>query len=238
MSKLFAAKLLAAWGALIVLLPAPAFAQNEIVVTGSRVRGNDGPEQTAGIGIRRRADFAVQRVTVYGDARDKETRHKEIFDTVRAAIQLGEKRGVQLSYGEAIIQPLTLANYADKLKLAKDDSRDDAEQVEFLIKTPLSDGNALAAIDRLNAFIKAVPAAGRAVVEADGDSGVSIVDPAQYRAQILAAIAADADAAAKLFGPDYAVEVSDLATPVHWMLESPTEVLLYLSHDLKVVPKR
>ncbi|MBS0480162.1 MAG: TonB-dependent receptor [Proteobacteria bacterium] len=229
-------KLLTTLSALLFLIPAPAIAQ-EIVVTGSRMRSN-GAEDTAGIGIRRRADFAVQRVTVYGDARDKEARRKEILDTVRAAIQLGGKRAVQLAYGDAVIQPLTLANFADKLKFEKDEDRDDAEQVTFLIKTPLSDGNALAAIDRLNAFIKAVPGVGRAVMAADGESGVSIVDPSQYRPQILAAIAADANAAAKLFGSDYAVEADNLATPVRWVLVSPTEVLLYIGHDLKVVPKR
>lgn len=222
---------------ILAMLPAPALAQDEIVVTGSR-RGNEGPAQTAGIGIRHRADFAVQSVTVYGDTRDRAARRKEILDTVRNAIQLGEKRGVQLSYGEGIIQPLTLANYADKLKFDEDGSRDDAEQVSFLVKTTLSDGNALAAIDRLNAFIKAVPLVGRAVAAPAGDPGVSIVDPSQYRPRILAAIAADANAAAGQFGPDYAVEVNDLATPVRWVLASPTEVLLYISHDLKVVPKR
>ncbi len=217
------------------LLPLPAFAQDEIVVTASRRQ--EGVAQVAGIGIRRRADFAVQRVTVYGDARDKDARRKEILDTVRDVIQLGTKRGVQLAYGAGIIQPLTLANYADKLKLEEDDDRDDSQKVDFLIKTPLSDGNALAAIDRLNSFIKAAPRVGRAVIEAEGEPGVSIVDPTQYRAAILAAIAADATAAAKQFGPDYAVEVSDLARPVQWVLTGPTEVLLYINHDLKVVPK-
>lgn len=222
--------------AMAAMLPLPALAQDEIVVTASRRQ--DGPAQIAGIGIRRRADFAVQRVTVYGDARDKDARRKEILDTVRGVLQLGEKRGVQIAYGDGIIQPLTLANYADKLKLEEDDNRDDSQRVSFLIKTPLSDGNALAAIDRLNSFIKAAPRVGRAVVEAAGEPGVSIVDPTQYRAPILAAIAADATAAAKQFGPDYAVEVSDLARPVQWVLASPTEVLLYIAHDLKVVPKR
>ena len=229
-------KLLVALAAMLFALPAPVLAQDEVVVTGTRLK--DGPVQTAGIGIRRRADFVVLRVTVYGDARDKDTRRKEILDTVRNVITLGAKRGVQIAYGGAIIQPLTLANYADKLKLEKDDDREDAEQVAFLIKTPLSDGNALSAFDVLNAFIKAVPAVGRAVATADGEPGVSIIDPSQYRPQILAAIAADANAAAKMFGPDYAVEVSELATPVRWVLVSPTELLLYLGHDLKIVPKR
>jgi hypothetical protein len=216
-------------------IPVPAAAQ-DIVVTASR--RDDGPLQVTGVGIRRRADFAVQTITVYGDAREKDARRKEILDTVRNAIELAGKRDIQVAYGASVIQPLTLTNYADKLKFEKDDDREDAESVAFVIKTPLKDADNAAAIDRLNAFIKAAPKVGRAVIERDGEPGVSIVDPTQYRQQIVAAIAADANAAARDFGPDYVVEVGDLARPVRWALVSATEVLLYIDHDLKIVPKR
>lgn len=216
-------------------LPLPSAAQ-DIIVTASR--RDDGPPQLTGVGIRRRADFAVQAITIYGDAREKEARRKEIIDTVRNVIELASKRDVQVAYGTSVIQPLTLANVEDKLKFAKDEDREDAESVGFVIKTPLKDADNLTAIERLNAFIKAVPRVGRSVIERDGEPGVSIVDPVQYRQQIVAAIAADANASARQFGPDYVVEVGDLARPVRWALVSPTEVLLYIDHDLKVVPKR
>ncbi len=164
-------------------------------------------------------------------------RRKEILATVANAIELGQKRAIQLAYGDTVIRPLTLANYAAKLTFEEDDNRDDAEEVTLLIKTPLKDGDAYAALDRLGAFIKAIPLNGRAVVEADGEAGVSIVDPGQYRSQIIAAIAADATAAAKMFGEDYAANVSNLAQPVRWVMTGPTEVLLYIPHDLQVVPK-
>ena len=221
----------------MMMFATPAFAQDEVVVTGSRRQAADA-SATSGVGIKRRADFAVARVTVYGDARDKAQRRREILDTVRAAIQLGAKRGILLAYGNTVIQPLTLANVEDKLKFEKDDSRDDAEQVEFVIKTPLDSGDAVAAIDRLAAFRKAVPLAGRAEIEIEDDSGVSIVNPSQYRAAIIAAIAADANATARAFGPEYVVEVGELNRPVRWVLVNPTEVLLYLEHDLRVTPKR
>ncbi|MBY0520899.1 MAG: TonB-dependent receptor [Sphingomonas sp.] len=215
---------------------APALAQDEIVVTASRRSGSDAAD-VAGIGVKRRADFAVQRVTVYGDTRDKVARRAEILATVKAAIDAGQKRGVALAYGESVIRPLTLANYATKLVFTEDEDRDDAEQVSFIIKTPLKDGDAFAALDRLSAFVKAVPLNGRALIEAEGEAGVSIVDPGQYRAQVIAAIAADATAAAKLFGEDFGAHVSNLAQPVRWVLTGPTEVLLYIPHDLQVMPK-
>lgn len=221
----------------VLALATPAIAQDEIVVTASR-RTEASAAANAGIGIRRRADFAVQMVSVYGDARDKDARRREILQTVRNAIELGAKRGIQLAYGGAVIEPLTPANYLDRLKFEKDEDRDDAERVSFVIKTPLTDGPAQTAFERLTAFAKAVPTVGRAVVEHDADPGVSIVSPSRYRAEIVAAIAADATASARAFGPDYAAEVDDLARPVQWALASPAEVLLFIDHDLKVVPRR
>lgn len=215
--------------------PLPAVAQ-DIVVTASR--RDDGPPQITGVGIRRRADFAVQTVTIYGDAREKEARRAEILSTVRNVIDLAAKRDVQVAHGGSVIQPLTLLNYADKLKFEKDEDREDAESVSFVLKTPLREAGNGAAMDRLNAFIRAVPKVGRAVIDRNGEPGVSIVDPTQYRPQIIAAIAADASAAAQAFGQSYVVEVGELARPVRWALVSPTEVLLYIDHDLKVVPKR
>jgi hypothetical protein len=221
----------------VLMSAATAYAQEEIVVTGSRLRAEQSAAATANIGIRRRADFAVQRVSVYGDAREKDARRREILQTVRNAIELGARRQILIAYGQTTIEPLTLANYADKLKFAVDEDRADAERVTFTIKTPLTDGSTAAAFERLAAFAKAVPTVGRAVVEADDEPGVSIVDPGRYRREIIAAIAADATAAAGAFGPGYAAEVADLARPVRWALVSPTEVLLYIDHGLKVVPK-
>ncbi len=217
-------------------LAAPALAQDEIVVTGTKRAGTE-PQQVTGVGIKRRADFAVQRVTVYGDTRDKTARRAEILATVRSAIEAAQKRGLALSYGGAVIRPLTLANYASVLEFDDDDDRDDAEQVGFIIKAPLKDADALTAIDRMSSFIKAVPTSGRATIKADGEAGVSIVDPSQYRSQIIAAIAADATAAAKQFGEGYAAQVGNLAQPVRWILTSPTEVLLYLPFSLDISAK-
>ncbi|MDB5695491.1 MAG: TonB-dependent receptor [Sphingomonas bacterium] len=151
-----------------------------------------------------------------GDTRDKEQRRRETLQTVKNAIELGARRQVQLAHGGTMIEPLTLANHTEKLAVADDDDRDDAERASFVIKTPPTEGSATAAFQRLAAFAKAVPVVGRAVVEADATPGVSIVDPSRYRKDIVAAIAADATASAAAFGPTYAAEVEpDGGVAVH-----------------------
>ena len=210
--------------------------QQEIVVTGSRRDADNYNVSQPATGLRRRADFAIQQVTITGDTRDEAKRHAEIFDMIRGAIALAERSGVQLATGDTVVEPLTLANYRN-LTLTKD-NRPDAEKVSFLVKTPLSAGSdAKAALDRIDGYVKAVPAVGRALIARSDDLTLSVVKPDQYRGQIVALVADDSKAMAARFGPDYAVEVQGVERPVEWARAGLTDVFLYIPYQLKVVPK-
>lgn len=210
---------------------------SEIIVTGTRRSADGYDEHIPAVGLRRPADFAVQPVVVRGDTRDSAKRIEEIYATVRAAVELGAKRGdIELATGEVVVEPLTLANYRH-LTIEKDD-RPDSGKVEFLIKVRLAGSDAKTATERINAFIKAVPAAGRAQIETDDDLTLSVVDPDQYRGRIVDLVAADAHATAAKLGPDYVVEARGLDRPVEWSRASLTEVFLYVPYTYTVVPKR
>jgi hypothetical protein len=230
----------------LLLLAAPAAAQeegellqdsSEIMVTGMRITRDDDNGEIPLIGLRRTADFAVQQVTVAGDTRDTPQRRDEIFRMVRGAIELAGRRGdIDLATGETTVQPLTLANYRN-LPLSND-GRPDTDRVLFLVKTRLNAGSdAKAALERIEAFIKAVPAVGRAQMAAAGDLTLSVVGPDQYRGQVLDLVAADARATAARLGPDYAVEATGLDRPVLWSRASLTEVFLYVPYRYSVVPR-
>jgi hypothetical protein len=234
---------------LLVALAAPSGAQNigesEIIVTGSRISrsglSDDGPTQVRppAIGLKRVADFAVQVVTIVGDTRDEQKRRDEIFGMVKKAIELaGRRGGIELSTGHFVVEPLTLANYHN-LELEEDEDRDEVEQVRFLVKTRLAAGmDSKAALERIEAFVKAVPAVGRAEMKADGDLTLSVVGPDQYRDVIVDRVAADARAMAARLGPAYAVHADGLDRPVEWTRASLTEVYLYVPYSYSVVPAR
>jgi len=208
----------------------------EIVVTAMKRTGV--PEAPVpAIGLRRVADFAVQAVTITGDTRDPARRHDEIFAMIKGAIQLAQQRGdIELATGTLVVEPLTLANYRN-LTL-KDGDRADSEEATFLIKTRLAGGaDAKAALERIDAFIKAVPAVGRAELQHQGELTLSVVAPDQYRVAIIDLVAADARTTAGKLGPDYAVEAKGLDRPVEWTRASLTEVFLYLPYSYSVVPK-
>jgi hypothetical protein len=217
-----------------------AFAQDaaaqEIVVTGSRVQADGYDASMPIITLRRTADFAVQQVKVTSDSRDASVRQDEIYAMIRNAIGLAGKFGVELGSGEYIVEPVNLGNYSN-LILAKDD-RPDTSQTIFLVKTRLSPGmDAKTALDRITRFIAAVPAVGRAEMKTEDELTLSVVNPDQYRPQIVELVATDAATVAAKFGAGYGVEVKGLDRPVLWSRASLTEVFLYLPSAYVVRPK-
>ena len=234
---------------LAVALPAPAIAQDlnagEVVVTASRNRptyfdsrtntvvetGEDASGLPA-LGLRRRADFALLPVIIAGDTRDREQRRQEILTMVRSALERARGAGVELSLGDLFVVPLTADNYRTLTFMG--DGRPDSERVAFFVKTRLgaSAEEANAALTRLEQFVRAVPAAGRAEMRAAGALTLSIVAPDQYRNQLLDMIATDARAVAARFGPEQRVEAQGLDRPVEWRRAGVTEVFLYIPHRL------
>lgn len=230
--------LFAMMGLVLLAAPGAAFAQaEEVIVTAQRSAADDYNSTQPAVGLRRTADFAVQKVTITGDTRDPEKREKEIYATLANAIAQAPKSGIQLAYGDVTIQPVTLANYRD-LSLVRD-SRPDSQKLTLLVKAPLQNGrDAKAAQAAITAFVKAVKLDGRALVEASDDLTFSVVDPGQYRPAIADVIAADAKAMAAKLGPDYGVEIEGLNRPVEWSRIGLSEVILFIPYKLVIVPKR
>ncbi|MBA16271.1 MAG: TonB-dependent receptor [Sphingomonas sp.] len=211
----------------------PAFAQ-EIVVTGAR---RDDVTSIPVIRVKRTADFAILEVSVSGDTRDAPQRQDEIYGMIRRAIELAPRHGVELATGQLIVEPLTLENYRD-LPL-ESDRRPDTNLTRFFVKARLEPGmNSADALGRITRFVAAVPAVGRAQMEAESDLSLSVVDPNQYRGEIIALAAEDAKRTAAAFGDGYGVTVSGLEQPVRWVRASLTEVYLYLPVSISVLPNR
>jgi hypothetical protein len=110
--------------------------------------------------------------------------------------------------------------------------------VTFLVKTPLGDGvDSKTALDRIDGFVKAVPAVGRALIEPTGDLTLSVVKPDQYRDQIVGLVADDANKMSQRFGADYGVEARGIDRQVEWSRAGLTDVFLYIPYQITVMPK-
>jgi hypothetical protein len=225
---------------LAVILAAPSSAQDlaaqEIVVTGARAEQDGYQRDMPAVGLRRTADFLVQQVVIRGDTRDPKQRAVEIRQMLERAVQQAGKHGVQLAYGDYILTPLTPDNL-DQITLSND-SRPDSQKISFLVKAQLGgkESGALAA-KRIANFVETVPEVGRAQMDMDDDSSLSIVGPDQYRAQIADKVMEDGRALSTKMGAGYAVSIEGLNMPVQWTQAGPAEVLLYIPYKLVIVPK-
>ncbi|KAJ8138478.1 hypothetical protein OY671_008309, partial [Metschnikowia pulcherrima] len=124
------------------VVPTIAHAQDEgaaeVIVSAMRRNADDYSADMPAVGSRRTADFAIQEVTITGDTRDAGQRADEIYAMLANAIAGASKAGVQLAFGERVVQAVTLKNYRD-LSLERD-SRPDSQQLKFSVKSPSAAG--------------------------------------------------------------------------------------------------
>lgn len=208
----------------------------EVVVTANRIEQDDYSREMPAVGLRRPADFLVQRVVVRGDTRDQAQRRREIRTMLTDAVRRAAQAGVELAYGDYILTPLTAANVED-VELSSD-NRPDSERAVFLVKAKLAGTQSgQAAEAQIKRYIDSVPEVGRAQLDEWDDSTLSIVGPDSYRPQIAEEISRDAATMAGKIGANYVVEIEGLNMPVQWSKSGPGEVMLYIPYSMRIVPK-
>ncbi|MDP3803608.1 hypothetical protein [Brevundimonas sp.] len=216
-----------------------AVGMDEIIVTGSRAIEWD-PDDIPVIQLERRADNLIVAVRVVNDTRDAPGRRDEITRTLRAMARAAAGReDIDLSIeDDGTLVPLT-EDMVSTLTLGMDPGRSDTSVASLVVKTPIREGDTLdAASERIEEFVEGVDPVGRSLADVVGDWQLSVVNPAQYRAPILAAIAADARTTAATFGDGYAVQVEGMSNRVTWRQSGPLELALFIPYDMTVTPTR
>jgi hypothetical protein len=234
---------------------------SEIVVTASRLSNSMSPIQLASpkppvIGLRRMADSAVRTIEIVSDSREAGMRKREVQAMLLDAIDRAKRDGFNLVTGQFELVEVTRANWQDqfpglagKANAAEDededeDDEDDAAEAAFeddgstatvrlKVKTKL-DGSIGNAQQKIGAFVKSVPANGRAQIQQKGGLALTIINPEQYRDEIYRRIAAGAKHANSFYGPDYGLDVTGLDQGIAWKQVSNTEVFLYIAYGFSV----
>jgi hypothetical protein len=225
---------IAAFGAPALAQDAAAPALGEVVVTASRQNAPYAQQNRPVVGLRRPADSAAMHLTISSDSRDAGDRTREIQTMLAAALDRAPAAGVELVMGNFELIPVTKANY--KSLPLQYGGRVDTSRVDLMIKTRLT-GSAADAQKLLKAFADGLPKAGRGVVEPVSGFTLTIVNPDQYRDQIVQLVAESARRYSAMFGPDYGVQVSGIDGQIAWSQVSPTEVFLYVPYSYTVVPR-
>jgi len=208
--------------------------QGEVVVTAQRASAGYLADVQPVVGLRRTADSAIQRVQFTSDSREEDVRKREIHAMLEAAIRRAESAGVELVTGDFELTKVTLTNY--KGLVFQRGGRPDTSEIGLFVKAGLA-GSVGSAQERIDTFVKGVPANGRALIEKRGGITLTIKNPDQYRTEIVRLVAAEGLKTAAAFGPDYGVEVTGLNEQLAWAQASPTEVFLYLPYNFSIRPK-
>ena len=237
-------KLLCIAGAIVAAVSAaPAQAQDpddggaeEIVVTGARMVEWD-PDDIPHVSVVRRADNLVTSVRVEADTRDRTQRLNELRATLRnMAAAAAQSPVIELGVGSDVIGELD-QNQLDRI-IIPDGTKPDFSFATLLIKTRVGPGDSFdTAAGRLRAFAAATKTVGRAQVVPSNDYDLTLVNPNQYRPQIMAAVAQDARSAAASFGEGYGVRLEGLENRVTWYQYSPLELALFIPYTLEIMPR-
>ncbi len=186
------------------------------------------------VGLRRTADAAVIAFTVTSDSRDYLTRKQEIQAVLVAAIDKAKAAGFELVFGNFQVERLTRENVADVNY--EYGGRVDTSKVTVMVRTPLT-GSAIDAETRLLAFLKTLKKSGRATLETPGSIQLTVINPQQYREQVLKLVAEDARHNAAIFGPEFTFQLNGTDQPVVWTQVSSTEVFLFVPYRYSINPK-
>lgn len=219
----------------LLLLGHQSLAQmvEEVIVTGVRASDTELP----GVVYKRTADFLLLEIRVINDSRNEDTRKTEIIKTLKSAISLVKKKAdIQLSIvKDGFVLPL---NTVDSTFDITSGQRPDTSEVTIRVKTGITDAseNPAELLNRLNTFADSVPVEGRTELVPYGKAELSVVNPSQYRPDIIELVAADVKKTTSAMGAEYRVLMSGLDAPVQWVRSGPISLAMYIPYSYEIIP--
>lgn len=206
----------------------------EIVVTGTR---ESEYFEMPSVTFKKKADFLVQHVQLINDSRSPDLRKNEILQTIKNITASSKKiKGIELSYGDGFLVPINLDD--DSLKIIDDKKSSDTSRVNISIKIAISEKEpAKVKIEELKKFLKGVSLVGRTLLEEEGDIGLSIIKPEQYRYEVLSLIAKENNKLKQVFGADCSAETDGISGRVEWDRIAVDELVLFIRFKTKVICK-
>lgn len=205
----------------------------EIVVTGSRVSGDDYSGIPA-ITLDKRADFLVQQIRLTNDTRAADARRKELYQTIRDLLtDAAKKSGMALGYGEEFLIPITVESY--EIPLQSVGQRPDTSWTELYVKVALAPNDDVSkSLSALSAFISKARVTGRTEIQPQGDVALSVVNPERYRFEIIAQISADAKKLQSAVGTQCRVSITGLSNRVSWQRSDVSQLTLYIPYEVEL----
>lgn len=235
------------FAAATLFLSASALAQEgpseEIVVTAARYHDAYQSFVVPNVSQVRRADFAVQDLTITSDTRDATARRQELRQALQSLTRYADRNA---AISVALVQEdadetgaSRVVNFSVEKAMAslRNAGRPDTEQVALAIRTRVTAADNLDAVEeRFNAFARAIPKPGRIEI-GQGNMELTLNNPQQYRAPLITAIAADASRVATALGAGYGARLEGLENPVAWRRAGDLDLRLFVPYRMVILPR-
>lgn len=233
--------------AAVLCVAEPALAQDdggeEIVVTAARY--HDAYESFAlpHVSRIRRADFAVRNLTISSDTRDAALRRQELQQALQSLTRFSD-RSARVSValiaededesGQARVVAFTVQKALESLRPS---GRPDTSQVTIVVRSAVGAADDLDAVDaRFDAFVRGIPHPGRVETQLGGIELV-LTNPQQYRAALIADIAADATQVSSALGAGYGARLEGLENPIAWRRAGDLDLRLFVPYRMVILPR-
>ena len=216
-----------------MLIPLQADAQeDEVVVTGSRLSASPG------IYLEKRGDYLLLEVQIENDSRELDTRLEEINDTVDSIIDAAEADpSIELSIvGDGnMVRPLSMENFRTGIRSG---GRPDTSVAFLKVKTeiPNAVADSYKLATKLGSFVEDLDEVGRTRITALDDIAVSVVNPFQYRKEVMDLIIDEVNDVTGKLGPDYRVILTGIDGELEWVRSGDLNLAFYLPYKYMVIP--
>lgn len=212
------------------LASAQEYRQESVVVTGSRI------ESMPGVTLKRQGDFLLIDVIITSDSREYTLRKAEIEKTVDGLLASAKaEKDISVSIdANGLIYPLLSS---ENLPMSGG-NRPDTSLTKLVLRTPIPKNvtDIQPLVTKLDLFADTIEGEGRATLETSGTPDVSIVNPDQYRMDVINAVLDEVDRVTKRLGPNYRVIIDGLDDRMKSQNTDNINVLFYIPYSYRIVP--
>ncbi|MEM1161473.1 MAG: hypothetical protein AAGJ28_11110 [Pseudomonadota bacterium] len=209
--------------------------QERMVVNAAPIPGG----QLPGVRLIRKGDSLLLAVRLLNDAIEPQRRRQELRNTLANMLAAAaEDRTIELSVvdPEGFVAPITEVD--QNIAILGSNQERGMSHIDIRLKTTIPDdavdGQAL--VKRLRGFVSSTDTVGRTVVNATGAVDISILNPEQYRTDVIRLITGEINLITGELGEGYKVILQDLERPLEWRRVGIIDIELYIPYRFQVIP--
>jgi len=213
----------------------PALAQlDEVIVTGTRISDDN----NSGVFLEKRGDFLLLEARLVNDTRDSKLRQEEMYKTFDKILEAAQANtDIQLSIVDdnGIVGPLTKEVFQANIFFGP---RADTSQATILLKTeiPATVTNAFGLLTKLENFVDTIKGDGRSEFITTDDTSISVINPNQYRTDVIKLILAEVNLVTDSLNGNYGAHIKGINQELKWARSGELNLAFYIPYSYEILP--